>query len=698
MSEQEYQDNLKSLFREDFDLANAFANEYHKDSLADKNTLITRAQAALGRHEGLQGVATASNVFPLMNAFDIPESGVRNLVDMRSPSNWTRMSTKALMDAAVKGGYVKPLAQDATEEQKQEQRQNFDNFLKLLGTASTDQERRNILRDYENTEFLKDPLGWSQKIINDFLFRTYSKRAKEQILKGDGASNWGQMSGQDMSTLGLDIGANSAFGAGAATLGKLAAGNALRSGTNIVGSDIAAGVLGGLTDVGNRAMNTDEGIRPYEVVTEPVVAGVSNALFTPGAVRQGISSGMAMMRGGKVGDMSRRSAMAKAADWLANKTGWDEAELAQLFKEMGANGDFATAPMSASTRKKITEMKEIWDDGLTDSPGETYSLWDELQALYEGSSRNPIIKETKDGVSPTFFSREDLGRGPTKQEFMRALDKKIADIQGELKNSAGADEAPALKRKLKYFENARDMFGNNLMDPEDVLYKVDKPSPFMFERNPEFKPGSGTEFVLRDATVDQDLRLMREYARKAKEGKIVDATGPMADELSRLKEKYPEFGRFVDNMRTVHNGRGVTKYENGIGDGITEGNQYMYGGTFFPSRYVMHGFFGGNVPFGMSRQAAENLGKSTTEAILTGAVKPGVTFAGMERFSRPDNSFEAVSERMKKLRELKPEATEAALNWKFDNRIDPEKQLNEAERNLVNQYRAMLLNEAMNGR
>ena len=697
MTKEEYIKELEGM--EDPKLREEFAKQYHNDSMADKKVLLAKAQASLGMYEGLKAVADATTVSPLTYAFNESESGLRNLVDPNSPSNWMNMSTDALLKAAIKGGYVKDVPEFAPEWKKQEKREQFGKFLNMLARESTDQGRRNAVREYENTSLVKDPTGYAQKIINDFLFRTYTKRAKEQALKGEGASDWGQMSNQDLSTLGMDYGANVAFGAGAAGAGKLIAGQGLRSGANIVGSDLGAGLFGGAADVTNRAMNTDEGIRPYEVITEPLTAAATNALFTPGAVRQGISSGMSMMRGGKVGDVSRRNMMAKTADWLANKTGWDEAELARLFKEMGSNGDFATSPMSASTRKKIGEMKEIWDDGLHDSPGETYSLYDELQSLYEESARKPVFSETKDGVRTTLFSKDDLGLAPSKEDFMATLESKIADLKGALKNSAGAEEAPALKRKLKYFENARDMFGNNLMDPEDVLFKVDKPSPFKFERNPEFTPGNGTEFVLRDATADHDLKLMKEYTQKAKQGKIVDATGEMADELSRLKEKYPEFSRFVDNMHTVNNGRGMTVYENGVGSGLTEGNKYMYGGTFVPASNVLNAAF--NPAKNGVKEAARNVGATGAEALLTGIAKPAVTFAGIERFNRPDNSMEALDARLKKIRDIsenKNRAVEAALSWKYDPSIPEKDQLTAEERNIINQWRAKKLDEAMNGR
>ena len=60
--------------------------------------------------------------------------------------------------------------------------------------------------------------------------------------------------------------------------------------------------------------------------------------------------------------------------------------------------------------------------------------------------------------------------------------------------------------------------------------------------------------------------------------------------------------------------------------------------------------------------------------------------------------MDIMLQNIEKLRQEKPEATEAALNWQFNPLLEPSKQLTSEERNLVNQFRALQLNEAMNGR
>ena len=704
MSEQEYLTALKSLFDSDRELADAFAAEYQRDSLADKNTLLTKAKASLGRHEGLQGKASAKNLFPLTSAFDVSESGVRNLIDLRSPSNWTKMSSQALLDAAIKGGYVKPLPESASEEQRQEQRRNFGNFLNILATESTDQERRNVVGDYDKTEFSREPFEWTRKVINDVLFRTYARRAKEQALKGEGASHkWGlDLSADDISTLGTDILANAAYGAGAAGASRLIAGRGLRNAATLYGSDLGAGVVGGAADVLNRAIHTDAGVEPYEYVTEPAVGGIANTLMAPGMLRAGVSNALGFMRGGRVGEFSKRGMMRKAGDWIANRTGWDEAELSRLFQELGGTPDYSTAPLSAKAREKIGKMKEIWDDGLTDSPGETHSLFDELQLLYEESIGDAAPRISKKGE----ISMEEGEYLPLTSQFLNRLDTRIGELKGELANAAGREDAPALKRRIEYFENARDMFGSGLMDPEKALYKA-SPEEFVFNNRPTFGAGSGELVDFKDPGAIRDMEIMQEFVDNATHGLSVNAIDhPMAGELARLTEKYPEFGRYVQNMQTVKTPEPIPAFWNnsprvtGAGLDASMGDRVMYGGTRWrglsPSRGVLEAAFDPRVA-GVGG-AAKNVSRSLGEALLTGVGKPAAVVTGKERFNHPDDSFDSVKRKFDELRERKPEATDAAMNWKFDPRLEQGKQLTSEERNLVNRYRAMQLNEAMNGR
>lgn len=675
MNKQAYLEKLKELAKQDPSLAlfNAFANEYHKDSLATEEQLLARAKAYLGTHEGLEAVATGKNVSPLTQAFDVSEEGLRRVIDPKSSSNWMNMSSSALLKAGIKGGYIRDIPVKASPLAKEKQREEFGKFLGMLAKESNDQAHRNAVAEYENTKFTKDPIGWAQKGINDILFRTYSKRAMEQALNGEGAASWGDMSAQDRATLGTDILANTAYGAGGAGLSSAIAKRGimgpyagLRTAANLYGSDLAAGALGGTADVLNRSLNTRAGVMPYEYLTEPVAGGVANAVMTPGMLRSATSQALSFLGGGRTGDVSRRGAMQKVAEWVANRTGWDEAELARKFKELGGTPDYATAPLSSGTRQKIAKMKEIWDDGMTDSPGQFSSLFDELQYEYERNVTPAISGWNKKGEA---VSTKDIL--PTTEEFIGALDNKIAELKGEYAVAAGHEEAPALKRKIDYFENARDMFGTGLMNPHEVLYKTE-PAEFVFNNRPTYGAGSGKPVEFKDPHTSRDLNIMKDFVYNANTGLPVNVIDhPMADEIMRLSTEYPEFGRYVQNMSTKK---------------LKEEGPSLWSVT-------KDWTYGDRIKKGVSRKDV-----SLSEAALSGIVKPVAVVEGKEYFNRPDDSFEAVQRQYEELKSRKPVAAEAALNWKYDPKLDEKDQLNSEERNLVNKYRKMMQEEAMNGR
>lgn len=81
-----------------------------------------------------------------------------------------------------------------------------------------------------------------------------------------------------------------------------------------------------------------------------------------------------------------------------------------------------------------------------------------------------------------------------------------------------------------------------------------------------------------------------------------------------------------------------------------------------------------------------------------GVAKPGATGVVMERYDRPEDSETSITRDFEKLMAEKPEATRAALDWKFDPRLDANSQLDEFERGIVNKYRAMLTEKALQGR
>ena len=706
MNEKDFENKFLKLREEDRALALKFAEEYHKDSLADEKTLVAKAQAKLGRLEGLEAVKDATTVSPLTSVFDKSEAGLRNLVDPNSPSNWTNMSSQALLDAAIKGGYVMDVPKFAPEWKKQEKRKEFGQFLNMLSREMYDQGRRNAVREYENSKWY-DP----QKLLNSTLFHTYEKRAKEQALKGEGATTYGQLSTQDLGTLGLDIGANTALGAGAAGISKgllsAGVGNAaknygLRSFGNVAGSDLLAGAIGGGANVYNRAVNTDEGIRPYEILTEPALTAATNVLATPAALRQGVRSGAQMigLGGEKIAGLGKKKGFSVAQRIADEK--YAEPELAGLLRDLeeSASVDLSNSIVKPETRAKIENMYDILNDGATKTPGKETSLLDELQQLYDAAAKGRY------GVVGEFMSPASESALPNIGRFSAALDSKIANLEGQMKNSVGKEAAPAVQRELDYYKNFRELMDNGLINPDEYLNYADKPEMLAFkEADIAAGPGDNVPvFELGKKASKSDIELMKDYINNVNEGRNLVYDDGLMNRIELLKEKYPEFKRYANSIETVP----AYTTEAGIYHSVWPSlgrkddplihfyekprasyENYNYG--FLPSyEHPVNGW--------MPKQANVAAIVPNAKQILADIAKPAVVESRLAKFDKPDNSMEALDAKMEKLRQDKPEAVEAAINWKYDPRLEESKQLTAEQRNLVNQWRAKKLEEAMNGR
>ena len=262
MEEREFRDNAVKLRDTDPALYREMLKEYVADPYASWDVLKTRAGANLGRVAERMALSDGRAGMPLSEAFGVDSKQMLRIIDQDSPDSWLTISTPELQKAAIKAGYMKPANPLDDEATKQANREGFDKFLKVLSTESNNRARAKAVKEYENTKFTDSPIEWAKKQVNDLLFRTYSQRAKEQALRGEGASSFSDMDSRDLGTLGLDIMANSLYGAGAGGIAKGIARGGLRSGATLFGSDFAAGVLGGLTDAYNREYNTRAGIMP----------------------------------------------------------------------------------------------------------------------------------------------------------------------------------------------------------------------------------------------------------------------------------------------------------------------------------------------------------------------------------------------------------------------------------------------------
>lgn len=688
MTKEEYIEELEGI--KDPKLREEFAKQYHNDSMADKKALLAKAQAALGRYEGLKAVKDATTVSPLTYAFNESESGLRNLVDPNSPSNWMNMSSQALLDAAIAGGYVKSVPAFAPEWKKQEQRKNFGKFLGMLGREMADQGRRNAVSEYENSKWYVDP----RKILNSTLFHTYEKRAKEQALKGEGATTYGQLSNQDLATLGLDIGANTALGAGAAGasrallaggVGNAAKNYGLRSAANVAGSDIGAGALGGLVSVGNRNLNTDEGVRGYEWLTEPAMTASLNLLATPSALRQGVREGAHLIGLGaeKINSLGKKNAL-KWVQKLADEK-YAEPALAAALRDLEeqAGRNLSNSIVKPETQAKIEDMYRIINDGTTRTAGKETSLLDDLQQLYDASAKGRY------GVVGELMSDAGEGALPNVGRFSAALDSKIAQIENKLKNGDLTDASKGLLgRELEYYKTFRELMDNGLVDPEKYLNYADVPEQLAFkENNLVAGPGDNIPvFELGKKASKEDIELIKDYIRNVNEGRNLVYDDGLMRRIELLKEKYPEFKRYANSISTVP----AYNAEEGMYRSVWP----SLGRVDDP---LIHFYDKPRASYEHSNNYLAAVAPNT-EQILSDIAKPAVVQTRLAKMDKPDNSLEALEAKMEKLRARKPVAADAALNWKYDPNLEESMQLTAEERNLVNQYRAAKLEAAMNGR
>lgn len=660
MNDREFVEYLRPLVKKDPELAHALDSEYTADPGASIEQLKARAEYSLGRASGRIAMADGQNVSGLANAFGVSEATLRRVLDPNSKENWMTMPSSEIKKAAVRAGYMKELPNNATDAQKAENRQGLSDFLKFLSAETTSQGRRNAVNEYENVRFSEHPVDWTQKQINDLLFRTTSQRMKEQALRGNGPSGLTQMGLGDIGALGGDIGVNAMYGAGAAGVGRALASRApmgIRSTRDILLAPAVAGGLGGTFDAVNRGVNTENGARWYEYPSEAVLGALSNVIAEPRMIRGAIRGATGVLRGAKVGGHSGREALGKGQQFADNLTGTTEAQLREIIEDLKTPNP-ANSPMSSETRKKIDKMGEILDDGMTRAPKEDASLFDQAQALYErgaygfdGNARPPEMRDVQFGVR---------------------LDHKIAELEGALKNNAGAADAPAMQRELNYWKNLKDMRANGLIDYDKYFFEKN-PEPFTIDLNP--KEGNPV-FEIMDAGVESDRRDIASILGQWKMGRPLDdiSHGHIISNarFSDLLARYPELSQYLASQRKVATDGSFTKYDR----------------EFVPDFEMWKANF----------TQPKVAGQTATEAALMGVAKPGATGVVMERYDRPEDSETTITRDFEKLMAEKPEATRAALDWKFDPRLDANRQLDEFERGIVNKYRAMLTEKALQGR
>ena len=693
----------------DIDAANRMYDLWKEDPTRDMKTLKALAGVGFG---GKVETYTGKGRRPVTEAFGISEDQYRLLVDPNSPINWMTLPTKELMKAAIDGGYVQDIPKDASEEEKMAKRQQFGDFLRMLADESTLQGRRNAVREYEKTDFLEDPVGWAEKGINNLFFRTYQKRAKEQALKGEGATSWYTMNAGDAGALGGDIAVNSILGAGAGGISRAALqrglGNyaGLRTFGNVAGSDLAAGVLGGLGSVANRAVNTDDGARGYEFVTEPAATGVLNTIATPAVLREGVGNVARLVGigGAKLDNLGKRNLMQKAQRFANEK--YAEPALASTLKGLDDNiaRTYENSPVSAETQAQVNKMFDILNDGASNSPGKSTSLFDDLQTLYENSARKTT--GMKGEMAPIKENDVLQLSGPESGRFRSALDEKISDIEGTLANSAGKEEAPALQRELSYYRNFRDMMDNGLIDADEYL--LNKDAQFLQAPHSTYETGVGRDnvpfFELGKRASESDVQFMKDYIRNVNSGHNLHYDNGLATRVRELGKKYPEFQRYVESIETVPMvSKGANSlwpsmgYKIGLGGGEsftmplvheTKDGIRAYGTKGFQDK--MHISSAPAHPVEYAKRVlwdATHAPATLAKDVVGDVAKPAIVESRLTKYDKPDNSYETLEKQYNDLRARKPEAVDAAMSFKYDPRLESSRQLTMEERDLLDRFR-----------
>lgn len=659
MNKKEYIEHLRSLIKTDRELANALSKEYHADSMATLDQLTARAEAKLGRTKGRIAMADGKVASGLPAAFDITEAQLRRLIDPNSKENWMTLPSSEIRRAAIRAGYMKDLPNNASEEQKAENRKGLKDFLDLLAAESTAQGRRNAVAEYQNTKFSKEPWEWTKKQINNMLFRTTANRMLEQALRGQGPSGFTQMNAGDAGALAGDIGVNALFGAGTAGMGRALA-RPLMSTRDVLLAPAAAGAAAGGLDAFNRGINTENGARWYEYPAEAFAGAVGNAVGEPRVFRQMAREAGRVLKGATVAGKSSRQGLKKAQEFANQATGMDEVAVRDLLDELALNPNPGKAAVTAEQRKKISEMGEILDDGMTLAPGEEASLFDQAQAMYERGSYFPDGKPTTPEIRKIMMAKN--------------LDWKIGNIEGELKNAAGAQEAPQLQRQLKYFKTLRDMNDNGLLEGGfEGMFFEKNPEAYVFKNRPE--PGA-KPFEISPGGRTSDLSDVRTIVAALQDGNVAREDIPgllgMSEErYSDLLARYPEVSKLMQTQRTYRSGD----------------RTLPYGTSFVPKS--------GEILANLTQPKVA--AQTGTESVLRGIVQPVLAEKVMEKYDRPENSEESITREFEQLMARKPEAANAALGWKFDPRLPADRQLDEYDRTVVNKYRAMLQEKAMRG-
>lgn len=617
---------------------------------------------------------------PITEAFGVGADKIGAVLNPRSDLYWGHMKSGDLLKIAKSAGYVDDLPGDASEEEKQANRAKFGNFLNYLSKASTDYERRNIIRDYENTQFLKDPVGWSQNMINTVLFNPTEQRMKEQALKGEGPSRAGlagfaDMGSRDIATLGTDIASNAAFGAGGSLAGRVLAGRALKNYLQHYGSVAGAGVLGGLGKAAAKDIGTDEGARWYEYPAEAAIGAGANALGSEITLKllanklskaaHGVKSAKKVAN--KVKNASNNSEM-RASEYLDD-----------LLENAYMDESISNGYIRPEDAQRIVKDMQLLDEGLSMAPyvpeGEAGRYVEDLDAMYRMASEDESLN------------------------FYRMLDQAISTSKNNVANGVNPQYEAG---KQAYLEATRRLFQNGVIPDWEYMEKV---GSYLDALNSAKGKVANFNEMLDDARVLKNL-----------EQDFVSAQRDDALRAAAADEAYEDILRsngYRLTPSTAEEGPIIYSDKNRLGEwnalkNLAEGS----------NNSLLYGRVGPNLSEGMESQVARDLLEqhpvvkdyiaTLPDTKLGASLRSGgkgakdildaaIANKAIQSKDQPDNSPAYIEKKFNELSERKPEAVKRVMGWLTDTDLPAEQQLTPEDRQTIDAWRVIQMRRNLLG-
>ena len=600
---------------------------------------------------------------PLTELFGVSADKVGAVLNPRSELYWGNMDSKQLLDMAKDAGYVRDLPGDATESEKQKERENFGKLLNYLSKASTDYERRNVVREYDNPQFLDNPIDYLQQKANSFLFSPTEQRMKELALKGEGPTGFSDMNVRDIGTLGTDIMANAAFGAGGSLIGRKLAGNALRNYLQHYGSVAGAGALGGLAKAYAKDIGTEEGSKWYEYPSEATIGALTNAIGSEILLKAiGQRMGQATQNVKSVKGLSKR------VENLAKSQEQEAAEYLDNLQDQ-LHFDKYSGYIRPEDAERIVKDMSIVDDGLSNAynvpSGEASKYYDDLVRM---------IRDSGDDV----------------ESFYKTLDNAIESARSLGKD--GGANAAYYNGKADYLDAARRLMQNGVV-PRGEFYE---PKQLLPE-------------VVKNATGDNYMRRQGDIWTQAPQSLTESQKSEIAD------RSYADILRtngYTLEPRTANEGPIIYSDANKRSDylalaKLAEGVQNKW--TRPTAKQFEHGLESQRTRDLLERNPVvknwyESMPASQKEAMLQdagagafGVIRAAMGDAAIKAADKPETDPKSVERRIEKIKKEKPSTFEKVMNWQTDMYEPADKQLTPEERQTIDQWRVIQMRRNLLG-